>query len=75
MKRGDIVYDKADPRHLGRIVSILHRNTGTFATIRWLETGWLSYEWATGNLVIAQPAEPEITECAALRDALQRSVS
>ena len=71
MKRGDIVYDKADPRHLGRIVTIVHRNSGSFAQIRWLETGWLSYEWATDNLVIAEPAQPSITECSVLRATLK----
>lgn len=38
--RGDLVYDKADKRHVGtiRFVSVSART----ATIRWLETGWLS---------------------------------
>ena len=38
--RNDRVYDVADPRHLGRIRTLCHRNGG--ATVEWEETGWLS---------------------------------
>jgi hypothetical protein len=36
---GDRVYDKADPRHVGRIDSI---ENSAFANITWEETGWKS---------------------------------
>jgi hypothetical protein len=40
-RRGDVVYDKADPRHVGVVVStIINRQT---ANVRWHETGWLSF--------------------------------
>ena len=43
MKRGDIVYDVADPRHVGRIVTVFHTCGRTFCNIVWLETGWRGY--------------------------------
>ncbi len=41
--RGDRVYDRADPRHVGVVRQVNVRTDGTLtATIRWEETGWLS---------------------------------
>jgi hypothetical protein len=37
---GQHVYDVADPRHVGRIYGIM--NSGSYALVRWLETGWKS---------------------------------
>jgi hypothetical protein len=45
IRRGSIVCDKADPRHVGRVESITWRNMHTgrgLARVRWLETGWQS---------------------------------
>jgi hypothetical protein len=44
---GDRVYNVADPRHVGTI-TIIH-GVGSYtnlasATVRWANTGWLSYE-------------------------------
>lgn len=41
-ERGDLVYDKADPRHVGKIELVSHGENGDTATVRWLETGWVS---------------------------------
>ena len=36
---GDVVFDVADERHLGRIERIDWHKT---ARVRWIETGWIS---------------------------------
>lgn len=46
IKLGDLVYDEIDPRHVGRVVGI-DRNCFSapierFATIVWIDTGWIS---------------------------------
>jgi len=48
--RGDLVYDKADPRHVGRIDKFMHTNTGCFVCIVWLKTGWKSFKVPTCRL-------------------------
>lgn len=43
--RGALVYDRADPRHVGIVQSIAWRTypvTGR-VSVRWLETGWISH--------------------------------
>lgn len=37
---GDVVYDKADPRHVGVVTAV--RN-GYSARVVWEETGWISW--------------------------------
>jgi len=36
---GDRVYNKADPRHIGRVEAIRH---GSIALVMWEETDWIS---------------------------------
>ena len=45
---GDRVFDAADPRHVGRVEAIT--SGGICATIKWLETGWLSVDVPTSKL-------------------------
>jgi hypothetical protein len=37
---GLLVYDVADPRHVGELIAIEH---SVFGTVRWQDTGWKSY--------------------------------
>jgi hypothetical protein len=43
---GDLVYDTADPRHVGRVDAI---SSLIWARVTWLETGWTS-EMKLANL-------------------------
>jgi len=37
---GDLVADKNDPRHVGRVEAII---SGATVKVRWRDTGWISY--------------------------------
>jgi hypothetical protein len=39
LRCGDLVTDRHDPRHVGRVEVIRH---GAFVTVRWLDSGWTS---------------------------------
>jgi hypothetical protein len=39
LRCGDLVTDREDGRHVGRVEAIRH---GAFVTVRWLENGWCS---------------------------------
>lgn len=41
--RGDRIYDVADERHVGIVRSVVIRDGVRYVTIRWEETGWLSF--------------------------------
>ena len=41
--RGDRVFDVADERHVGVVRNVVIRGGVRFVTIRWEETGWLSF--------------------------------
>lgn len=65
---GSRVFDKADPRHIGTVKSIVHKNTGSFVSLQF-DNGW----WATVRLddLALAPDEPvEQNECDVLRKSL-----
>ena len=49
-KRGDLVYDKADPRHVGVVCLVSTTGRKVFACVRWCSTGWLSSRLPAGSL-------------------------
>jgi len=50
IRRGTIVFNVADPRHDGIVVSLHLRDGKLFANVRWLKTGWLSYRVPVADL-------------------------
>ena len=71
MKRGSIVYDVADPRHLGMIKNIAHRGYDSIATVKWLETGWKSVGLPLTDLRLAEHDHDVPTEIDILRARLR----
>ena len=67
MRRGSIVYNIADPKHHGIIKSIMHRGDYSFATVRWLDTGWISVGEPLGELRLADVEADAPTEVEVLR--------
>jgi hypothetical protein len=65
IRRGSIVHDKADPRHVGRVEQITWRNMHLgrgVARVRWLESGWQSTVLISDLREARDPRSATITE-------------
>lgn len=71
LRTGDLVYDKSEPRHVGvvRCVSVNRRT----ATVRWIESGWLSCRlpWAALRIVSLRRYRDEVEQ---LKRRLRRGI-
>jgi hypothetical protein len=56
MKRGDIVYDIADRRHVAIIRCINHGQHAT-ANLEWLDSGWKSFRVPVSDLRVVHHFE------------------
>lgn len=70
IKFGSRVFDKADQRHTAIVKAIVHKSDGSFASIKFEESGW----WAhvpLAHLSLAPDEPVEQTECGVLRQRLE----
>ena len=56
--RGEIVYDVADPRHVGIIEGTNWNGQQLFCRIRWLDTGFKSFHVPVEDLRLVHPGKP-----------------
>jgi hypothetical protein len=66
--KGSRVMRRANPRHTGSLTTVLHRNDGAFATVRW-DNGWLELLIPLDELDHADP-EAGPTECDRMQESL-----